>query len=84
MQKLDHVIVKAPESKAPGASISDFASLYRMTQKGELVSAFSERERNGFLSTLHKYIVVIGLDIVTPLRIHKIVPAKLIPLTCRC
>ena len=52
MQKVDHITVKALEGKAPRASVSDFTSLYRQMQKGELFSAFSEQERNAVWDTL--------------------------------
>ena len=52
MRRLDHITVKALDRKAPGASMTGFAFIYTKFQKGVLLRAADEQERNTILTAL--------------------------------
>jgi hypothetical protein len=45
MQKVDRATVKALELTAPGACRADFQALYGKVRSGQILGAFSERDR---------------------------------------
>lgn len=55
MQRLDPIIVKALQRKAPGASIDDFTYLYDKIGKGAIFHAFGESERVKILTSLKSF-----------------------------
>jgi hypothetical protein len=50
MQKVDRATVKALELMAPGACKADFQALYSKVRNGQILSAFSERDREDIWS----------------------------------